>query len=145
MGNHKRKYFRDPTTPRIPQLFKYNGVNKEQWNLFVQKHTEELMKIGKGYLLNEEELRRRRTTPIRPPIIPVPHNAAANIRVTNQRRDDREYEKAKERYDRDQREMEADFDLALACAGDLCTDRIKTDIFSTLNEQEYRCLSNIKE
>ena len=130
MSNHKRKYFRDPTTPRIPQSFKYNGVNKEQWNLFVQKHTEELMKIGKGYLLNEEELRRRRTPPLRPPIIPVPHhetNAAANIRVTNQRRDDREYEKAKERYDRDQREMEADFDLALACAGDLCTDRIKTD------------------
>jgi hypothetical protein len=144
VSNHKRKYFRDPTTPRIPQSFKYNGVNKEQWNLFVQKHTEELMKIGKGYLLNEEELRRRRTPPLRPPIIPVPHhetNAAANIRVTNQRRDDREYEKAKERYDRDQREMEADFDLALACAGDLCTDRIKTDIFSTLNEQEYRGLS----
>lgn len=98
-------------------------------------YEEKLAEKRISYILNPEELRRRRIEPIREDIIPIPpHESrnAENIRITNQKRRDDDYKLARERYENDLRKIQEAFGLAIPVLTSYCSEEIKQDIYSHL-------------
>jgi hypothetical protein len=111
----------------------------------MQKYNELLLKEKISHIADPVEIRRRREEPQEPEIIHAPLNenkTQANLRMVRQSRQDKEYSRAHEKWENDQRNLEGDFGHGIATLTSLCSIQIKEDIYSMINGAEFHGIKN---